>query len=169
MKNFAVLLIHLFLGLAPFSVHAAPWISSGRDLLGDSRNPWFLMNTTSVQYCIAVDSQSVSISPNEVRASFKKSIHFWRQEFTNNAWTQRKGDLHFIPEFVEQPCNGKEELAILLGDGSLNQAQKEFIKSAELEAVAVAVRTDYDRVNLAGRGFIYIAGDKSNSDWIPNA
>lgn len=147
---------------------SGPWISSGGNLLKDARNPWFLFNTPSIRYCIKIDSISTTAKVTNVREAIKKSLNFWKREFQENKLTDVSNSMALkldIPNFIEVSCNGHEDLAILLGENSLNSQQKSFIETNHSDSIAAAIRTDYDRVNLRAKGFIYLAGDKNKASW----
>lgn len=151
---------------------SGPWISSGGDLLKDARNPWFIFNTPKVNFCVAIDSTTSSASIDGIRSAVKKSLLFWEREFLENKSTN-VGNLSslplVVPTFNEVACDGREDLAILLGVNTLNPQQKAFISQANIESVASAVRTNYDPVNLKAKGFIYITGDRNKKLWVHDA
>ncbi|WP_413612504.1 hypothetical protein [Bdellovibrio sp. HCB-110] len=168
LRTLLLLPICLFVSLPIF---AGPWISSGGDLLGDARNPWFVINTPKIRYCLKIDDSSFSASSNEVHASLQKALDFWHTEFQENNWRTSKS-LNalplFLPLFSEGPCDGREHLRFVLGEGALEKQQAQYVQSRKHDVVALSVRTNYDSVQLRAKGFIYVAGDKTKSLWIEN-
>lgn len=151
-----------------FSALAGPWISSGGDLLGDARNPWFVTNTPKVNFCLKRDAKSFSADEKEVRRAITKALLFWNKEFYENqdlSNSINKLSL-FVPQFFETSCDGKEDLTIILGEGQLSSEQANYIKTRLQEVVGLTVRTEYSKSQLKARGFIFIAGDLSKPEWV---
>ncbi|HEX4924167.1 MAG TPA: hypothetical protein VFV50_08775, partial [Bdellovibrionales bacterium] len=67
-------------------------------------------------------------------------------------------------QFVRVPCTGTEELRFKFGAGTLEPARRAVIPNLRAH-VGIAIRTEYDEVNLRGRGFIYIASDIGNETY----
>ncbi|MBO9666197.1 MAG: hypothetical protein J7501_05235 [Bdellovibrio sp.] len=148
---------------------AGPWISSGGDLVGDTRNPWFVVNSPVVTYCIKADAKSFSASSSAVKVALEKSLAFWRGEFQENENYTKESLNHLplsIPKFVEIACDSQVDLKLILGEGALSKEEALYVQSRRTEVVALTVRTDYDSVTLKGRGFLYIAGDLNKPAWL---
>ncbi|MEK2688424.1 hypothetical protein [Bdellovibrio sp. GT3] len=166
----AVSLLALFTNLLiSVAAFGGPWISSGGDLVGDTRNPWFVINSPVVKYCIKIDATTFSASSASVKAALEKSLGFWRNEFQENE-NYAKGSLNHlplsIPQFLETPCDAQVDLKLVLGEGALSPQEALYVRSRGTEVVALTVRTDYNLVTLKGRGFLYIAGDLNKPEWL---
>ncbi|MGZ3782303.1 MAG: hypothetical protein ACXVCY_16755 [Pseudobdellovibrionaceae bacterium] len=166
--------LFVLFSLCLFSVKAAvagPWISSGGDLIGNTRNPWFVINTSEVHYCIKHDDARFSATSNEVNVALQKALSFWQRELRENE-DHSPHTLNVLPlslpKFVEISCNGHQDFTLLLGEGVLNSAQAAYIRARGADVVALSVRTDYDTVQLRGQGFLFIAGDIGKPQWLKN-
>lgn len=133
------------------------WSSGGGGLLKDAVNPWFLNNTKTVRYCIAIDENNFGVSVAAARTQLLKAIQFWKDDF-QSAMMQtlpRFGPVKIATQdFAEVACDQAPEIEFLFG--ILNQEQKVFLRDPA-EFAAVAVRTHYDRVQLRARGFVYVS------------
>src|SRR5690242_2227433 len=101
-KNVSLLAIILLSG----SAQAGSWVSSGGELFKDAHNPWFLRNTTQVNYCIQVAS-SISQPKKQIQESVLQAISFWKAEFKrfySNSPIQRGSFLLGTQEFREVDC-----------------------------------------------------------------
>ena len=71
-------MIRLFLAAMIFSSVAAAdrggWVASGGELFRFGKNPWFLKNTTTVEYCVAIDRATISASEKDVYATVNDAI-----------------------------------------------------------------------------------------------
>ena len=54
------------------------------------------------------------------------------------------------------------DLTFQFGYGTLDEKQREFLLDLR-KYIGIAVRTDYDEVNLKGKGFVYISSDRGSS------
>lgn len=136
------------------------WISSGGEIFLYDRNPWFVKNVDTVNYCVVIDEASVTAAPSEVRNAIRVAIDYWKNEmpaplspspgFANIA-TQ-----NFIENSV---CEDSTDLRFKVGYGALTKEEVEGLEDPSVY-VGVAVRTEYDQKTLKGKGFIYISSDK---------
>ncbi len=139
----------------------AGWTSSGGRILSDAENPWWVHNTSDVNYCVVVDAASVSVPEERIDRAFQSALVFWRSQLTESQWvtaplvTQR---------FAKVACDGGAavDLKLKVGAGSLDAAERGYFGDRLPFFAAVAVRTEYDEVNLRGKGFIYVAGDRDD-------
>lgn len=177
------LLPALILMLSPVAASASysalgsgGWVSSGGELIKDAHNPWFLHNTGTVRYCVQVDESSVSADPANLLEAIEFSIRYWKQEF---AKSQRVFDEAFggeeqapfriaqigTQEFVRMDwCTGEEDIRFQFGAGTLTPEQRVYLRDLQ-NYIGVAVRTDYDKVNLRGKGFVYVASDRGDEKY----
>ncbi len=135
------------------------WVGSGGDNVRFSKNPWFVKNTTTVRYCVAVDHASVSATDASIQLSIANAISYWKNEF-NTAPPLPQGFAKLgTQDFMLQPtCAADTDLRILVGYGMLSKEEIEFLVDPRL-FIGITVRTDYDTVNLRGKGFMYISSD----------
>lgn len=125
-------------------------------LVRDSHNPWFLQNTTDASYCIAIDE----LNFGQTRARASEIIHTaldkWRAEFQLTLPAQVSGaELRVATQnFHETACSDSVDIRFQLG--VLSEEQAKLIGRPQ-NYLGVTLRTDYDRLNLHGRGFVYIS------------
>ena len=144
------------------------WASSGGELLKDSQNPWWVRNTHSVRYCLSFDREGFSADPIHASRIARQALAYWQNEFrrgmpflenaepTNELFrTLGVG----YQEFIEVTCDGREDLRFQFGAATLTPEQRRRIPTPR-NYLGIAARTDYDEVNLKGRGFVFIASDR---------
>jgi hypothetical protein len=156
------------------------WISSGGADQGDSSNPWFVYNTQRVSYCIVHDAAGVSARVDSVRRQITAAINTWKSEFGHYYDRKDRDTSEVLPArvatqtFEEVDCAQNPPLRFHFGWDSLNDTQKNFLRADKGRTIGIAVRTAYDRVTLAGRGFIYLSSDRganryTNTDMVDEA
>jgi hypothetical protein len=156
----------LFCGL--IFLHAAPsfagWGSSGGgEIYDDLTNPWFLKNVSEVRYCISVGS-SFSVPKDQAKQTVKASIDYWKAEFARSNQPMNSGSSTNTlglgtQNFLEVEClAGNIDLEFDLGYEALSTQQKTFLVDAR-KYIGIAIRTDYDTLQMRGKGFIYISSD----------
>lgn len=156
-RNFLVLILWLWMVPA----HAR-WVSTGGELIKDSHNPWFLpQNTTQINYCMQVSPISVSISEERAAVLVERAFTYWISEFKRVRPYFSEGMFSYLgePSLKQIPCTGTEDVKFQLGFDTLTFQQRRFIKNNSAKFLTLAVRTDYDEVNLKGRGFVFVASD----------
>ncbi len=134
------------------------WSSGGGYALTDSTNPWFLQNTLKVFYCIKIDEKNFGQTKTLSQEFIKDSIQFWKNEFSNTLPVYYEGQEIRLAtqEFIYQDsCGEKTDLVFQLG--VLEDSQYKYLNNNPKDYVAAAIRTDYDKVNLRGKGFIYVS------------
>lgn len=145
--------------LSPFSCFAG-WVSSGGgSLVSDSGNPWWVQNTKIVRYCIEIDTTSISAGRSAIEEAVIHGLNYWkteaefvRQSFPSTAQVANQ-------EFRRQECSEDTELKIQFGSGTLSPQQVQYFGYRLPRIIGEAVRTEYDLVRLAGKGFVYFASD----------
>ncbi|MDZ4662468.1 MAG: hypothetical protein SGJ18_12720 [Pseudomonadota bacterium] len=164
MLRFIIILEILFLNSLSF---AGGMVSSGGELLKDAQNPWWVKNTTEVFYCIEVEEKSFSGDPASLEFTISKALDYWHKEHSRKLVMSTNKEIYNelqnqigsgLQKFTKINCSGKEDLRFKFGYGTLTTEQVGFIPKLKTH-ISVAVRTDYDEVNLKGRGFIYVASD----------
>lgn len=142
------------LGLLSFGFSAnAGWSSGGGELIRDARNPWWLSNTLKVQYCILADEQNMGISVEIMRGHVKTALDYWKKQFAKAPNFGEKVKVA-TQEFTEVACN--KDIEFKFQFGVLDAEQFKMIPEPT-RFVGLTIRTEYDKVNLAAKGFIYIA------------
>ncbi len=147
--------------LLPSLALAKGWQSSGGELFKDAHNPWFVKNTSQVQYCVEVDASSVSLTQAEAIARVEEALLYWSTELAKlpNA---AGGEGNFAlggQTWARIACSaGLADVRFLFGAGTLSKDEKDYLIDPS-KFVGITVRTDYDETNLRGRGFVYISSD----------
>ena len=136
----------------------AGWSSGGGELIRDANNPWFLSNTKDVKYCIQIDEKNFGQTKQQVRERIGKALQFWQIQLKDLEYLEF-GLTHFdsrigTQNFKEELCSDKTDIVFQFG--ILTAEQKENLKNLS-KTIGITVRTDYDEVNMKGKGFVYIA------------
>lgn len=137
----------------------AGWTSGGGELIRDTRNPWFLQNTIDVNYCVEIDEANFGQTRERAEFLIGKAIESWKEELKFappvGVGNGPSGNLQIgTQRFRQTACGPDTDLRFQLG--VLSGPQMKLLEDPT-RLVGVAVRTDYDRVTLRGKGFIYIA------------
>jgi hypothetical protein len=143
------------------------WVASGGELFRFGKNPWFLKNVTSVDYCIQVDAASVSATPETVREAVADAIAYWQNEFKAQAAAVAPGFAAVGTQVFNEvsKCEPATPLQFKIGYGSLAQDEVEFLVEPQ-KFVGVSVRKEYDTEQLTGKGIVFIASDRGpNAYW----
>lgn len=162
--------IRKFIGILLFilpslATAGSGWISTGGELFRFDRNPWFLKNVETVNYCIQLDEATVSADLTIIEKSIEEAIAFWKAEFEKGQAKDQKGmALLGTQNFIyHRSCPQKVDLVFKLGYGALNKEEIEFLEDPK-KYIGVTVRTsEYDKVNMRASGFIYISSDKGSN------
>lgn len=144
------------IGIFGFPAQAG-WTSGGGELIRDAGNPWFLQNTKTVNFCIEIDEPNMGISRERARHLIRKAIENWKLEFRSSSTPApvSNGKIAIgTQEFIEGACNQNIDLKFQLGVLTGEQIKR---IGDPTKFLGVTVRTDYDRVNMRGKGFIYIS------------
>jgi len=137
-------------------VTMAGWSSGGGELIRDKNNPWFLQNTTTVKYCVQIDEKNFGQTRADVTRRVQNAIAFWKRQLPDleyTQWTEPRIVLG-TQNFIEEKCSKNSDIVFQFG--TLTEEQKKKLGSTS-DIIGLTVRTDYDRVNLKGKGFIYFA------------
>jgi hypothetical protein len=147
--------------------HAGGMVTSGGDLLRNARNPWWVKNTASVNYCIEIDKKTISATEDAINDLVARALEYWKTEFARKLKLVKNKDVLNqylnqigvgIQDFKKINCNGSEDLRFKFGYGTLTPEQVAYMADIRSH-VSAAVRTDYDDIHLKGKGFVYIASD----------
>lgn len=158
-KIFALLIIGINSVCSPLY---AGWTSSGGDIIEDKNNPWFFTKNgtvpANIYYCIDMDTEYFSSTPEKAKDLIERAKIYWQNELKedNQIFVLAK------ESFVLTSCSDKRvQLKFLFGSlrsmGADEQKAIEYVNPRE--RVALAVRTEYDPINLSGKGFIYFSAD----------
>lgn len=133
--------------------NAGGWVVGGGELIGDNNNPWFLHNTAEVKYCLILDESNFGLSRQDSEKIIQKGFQFWMRQFAEQFNTQPNFPIG-RQTFKQVECNQNPDIQFQFGVLDLEQLNK--LKDMERK-IAFTVRTDYDRVNMKGKGFVYIS------------
>ncbi len=134
----------------------------GGFFLGDSINPWFVQNKKNVTYCIEHDPNTFSAERDVVLPLVKEAFAYWKLEFKSAFTPIALGSEAIViatQNFTLVDCQ-EEDVSIKFQFGVTTDSQRKIIKGTENTVIGLTYREQYDRVNLSGKGFIYIAPDK---------
>jgi hypothetical protein len=155
--------------VTPMTAHAG-WSGSGGRLSNDGDNPWWVGNTTRIAYCIQTDARNFGIPIDRLQELVPKALGYWQRNLANafKTWSWDDGNSVPAPEndiamkvggqtFYEVPCTTEHDLTFQFGVMSPEQIQKLGEFGAPQDYVGLAIRTDYDQLQMRGKGFVYIA------------
>lgn len=125
-----------------------------------SENPWFLENTSKVEYCIEVDKE-FGLSKSAVRPLVRDAFKVWKNFFAETVPEEYKEILTpynrikvGTQTFVEEDCSDSSSIRFQFG--FLTDEQQQVFQNPR-QFIGAAVRTEYDTVELRSKGFVYIA------------
>jgi len=130
--------------------------SGGGQLVRDANNPWFVINTKTVSYCVEFDSQNFSKLTWAPEKLIEKAVSFWKAEFEANKPNGQEETGVASQKFVQEQCQDSTDVRFQFG--VLHPNQKQYFKDP-IQFVSSAVRTSYDPITLKGKGFVYISPD----------
>jgi hypothetical protein len=156
------LLISMAMILTSASLPAGTITSGGGLSLRYAQNPWWLENTPIVHYCIDMDPAYFDYTESELDKLIQETFIEWRQVFTetesdyiDNKKLAPYYELRVATQkFVRTECTRDTDLRFQLG--KITEEQKALFLDIR-DYIGVAVRTEYDLVNMRGKGFIYIS------------
>lgn len=154
MKSY-VFTILSFIFFAPAAM--ADWASGGGGLILDSQNPWFLPNTKEATYCIDIDYENFHLDFVKTNEIVVKALDYWKKEGADTegyAFFDNEKVKIATQKFVLKDCAEKVDLTFQMGH--LNEIQRTYIQTPS-DFAGAAIRTEYDKVNMRGRGFVYIS------------
>ncbi|MGE0172880.1 MAG: hypothetical protein AB7T49_08850 [Oligoflexales bacterium] len=157
MKQKFTFLSALLCGIGFSASAMAAWSSGGGSLIKDADNPWFVKNTTDVNYCVVSDAKHFPLSERRLNEIVLEALEYWKLEFSRYPSPDMKVATQ---AFHQVPCPSNLDapagVDLVFQFGLLTESQRLEIANPG-EYVSLAIRTDYDRVRLKGRGFIYVA------------
>jgi hypothetical protein len=155
MKTLWLLLMVVFLTPSAF----AGWSSGGGELIKDAKNPWFIQNTKTVRYCVLVDESNFGMSRDAIEKLVPLAIGQWKEEF-KRAITFPNNSINAqvaTQEFVATACDDQTDLRFQFGILTGDQLQK---IGDPKRYIGITIRTEYDHVNLKGKGFMYFSPER---------
>ncbi|MGE0172671.1 MAG: hypothetical protein AB7T49_07800 [Oligoflexales bacterium] len=166
-----LLLAGCLLGSVP--AFCGDWNSDGSELVKDSMNPWFIQNTKVVRYCLKHDPANFSLDAELASTHIRSAINFWLSELRSDevkatAPMLGKAEGRYsrieigTQQFKEAPCSDDVDIQFLLGVIETDE-QRRYLRNDPGQYAAIAVRTDYDRAELKGKGFVYFSPDRVES------
>jgi predicted Zn-dependent protease len=165
MKKISRLIVILFLNILGTSGAWAQRESGGGEVYGDQLNPWFLENTQNVSYCIEVDATNFGSPMMALDSIVESAITEWKSAFAD-AQANQALDKNIEPygmiriatqSFKKEVCSATTMVRIQFGVLTEDQ-RRQFLPNPN-QVIAETIRTAYDKINLRGYGFIYIAPD----------
>lgn len=138
---------------------AGGWTSGGGELIRDAHNPWFLSNTKEVKYCIKINEKDFGQNKSFVRLNIFKALDFWKMQLNELTYVGNSSGFKFTlgtQNFYEVNCDQNPDITFQFAE--LTKEQEEKLGDLS-KTIAVSVRTDYDLVNLKGKGFVYFNKD----------
>lgn len=147
------------------------WISSGGESLIYARNPWFVKNTSTVEYCLQMDESSFSVSKSEAEKIIVDAFKYWKSEFELNTNTL-PSSVGFAKvatqDFIyTQSCTEQTPLIFKFGLKTLNSEEIAYLNDPK-KYIGVTVRKSYDLATLRGSGIIYISADLGSDAYSNN-
>src|SRR4051812_41697298 len=72
--------------LASDAAFAGGWSGSGGgSISGDANNPWFVANTTDVNWCLELDEDTFGVSRPAAVEQIEAILGYWRANFANTS------------------------------------------------------------------------------------
>lgn len=166
------LLIAIIVGSS--GVAYAGWSSGGGGFVRDANNPWFLKNTPVVNYCVKIDEKNFGLAQKTAEEMIEQALRYWKKEYdiSRSLVNIIHDELGIATQkFVLSPCSDQTALTFLLGVLPDTDDETDWKPTS---FVGVTIRTDYDRVSMRGKGFIYISPGNGplkykNKDTVDNA
>lgn len=149
--------INIFLIFSTLNAYAGGWSSGGGELIKDSDNPWFLNNTTQINYCVLIDEGNFGATPEMITHQLRRALSYWQKQFNHAVLSNLPdfGQLKIASQtFRETNCDDHTTIRFQLG--VLDKQQKDYLKDPTQYA-AVTVRTNYDEIALKAKGFVYVS------------
>ncbi len=154
----------------PEAGQAGVWHSSGGEVFGSDKNPWFVIGEAGgvreVKYCVQHDGNAMSISRERAQALITESLQYWKTELAWPSGSIPTNAFRVATQTfreVEDCQEGGVALIFKLGYTLLDQAEREKLIEPR-RFIGVTIRKEYDLVKLTGSGVIIIGSDKGVDD-----
>jgi hypothetical protein len=163
------LLVGLFLIHVSSLAHAG-WVSSGGESLLFEKNPWFVKNTSTVNYCIQMDAPSFSITQPAVEKLIQEAFDFWKKEFSANGSgrANQPGYAQIATQnfILKSECDSVP-LIFKFGLKNLDSEERHHLVDPK-KFIGVTIRKEYSLETLQASGIIYITADKGADAYTNN-
>jgi hypothetical protein len=148
--------------MASTALAAGGTSSGGGNGFSNRHNPWFLENTPSVNYCIDIDETAMGVSYQRAAELAASALQYWTTSFAQSQTKEYEsgelkpfGQLRVATQvFKLVDCSEPNDLRLQLG--KLASPAQELVVGAHHDAIGLAMRTQYDNVNLRGSGFVFV-------------
>ena len=150
------------------------WISSGGEVFTNSKNPWFVKNTTEVHFCIVFSQEDFSIAKADARPLVEEALKYWKNQLDGQSaisldvpsWGLREDNVQVATQkfIFNNTCLGNEELVFKFGYGALDPNEILHMKTPD-KYLGLTIRKDYNKKLLLGSGSIYISGDTGSHSY----
>jgi hypothetical protein len=133
------------------------WIGGGGKIRKDSGNPWWVKNTKDVNFCVDIDEENFGVTRARAEEITISTLNTWKNELDLVSLYNYPGV--GTQAFHLEPCSEATDLRVQFGVLTPEQQQewpKNFSERPS-QYLGIAVRTDYDAVNMRGKGFIYLS------------
>jgi hypothetical protein len=131
--------------------------TGGGEIADHRQNPWFIQNTKTITYCVIHDASHFGAGEDKATSAITAAFNFWKDQFVPLNADKDDGSLVRLgtQEITRTTCQDSTDVTFYLGTLPAN-LQKLLIKEPA-KVVGNAVMTQYDKVELKGRGFVYIS------------
>jgi hypothetical protein len=137
------------------------WTGGGGLIMKDSFNPWWVKNTKDVSVCVEIDEENFGISADRAEEITRGSIDWWKRAFASviDPDNENKAGVGLQAFSISRVCTSDTDLRMQFGVLHADQREqwKQYIAETPQAYGGIAIRTQYDRVNMHGRGFIYLS------------
>ncbi len=152
---------HELAATASMDMAGGGWTGGGGLIAKDSNNPWWVKNTRDVNVCVEIDEENFGISAARAMEIAQGSIAWWTSNLAGEKDLTGIGTQTF---HVTSECNAQTDLRIQFGVlSSQQQAQwKQSVAEPPQQYAGIAIRTEYDKIQMRGKGFIYLSPQKGS-------
>lgn len=155
----------------PVHAERGGWQGSGGEVFRFAKNPWFVKNTSTVDYCVVIDQASISADEATIKDVIKEAIAYWKKELYQPLPNPANGFAQLATQTFSEvsTCEDDTPLRFQFGYGTLNEKEIEFLEDPR-KFIGVSVRKEYDNEHLKGKGFVFISSDMGPRayDTLPN-
>jgi len=137
--------------------------SGGGNSIHNQANPWFLENTAAVSYCIEIDETNMGLDTIQAVDQVQRALSYWQTSFalTDNdhyaaGELQPYGEVRLVTQVFTYQSKCIDSTDLRFQFGILSASQIEEIGDPT-SFIGIAMRSEYDSVNLKGRGYIYVS------------
>lgn len=157
-----------FLFIADLALANGGWVSSGGEVFKNGKNPWFVNNTKTINYCVRFSPSEFSVDESTALRLVRESLSYWKEQLDGQAsivldapiLSPNKNQVIVAQQEFKfnAICTGTEDLTIKFGYDMLDAAEKTYMVTPE-KYLGLTIRKNYDDAQLRGNGIIFISGD----------